>query len=191
MSFLPQLALLGEGWGWDQCMKNGLFLAHIPPQDLLMWDKYLEKWGLSWPGLNSGPSWQTGNGNEGPMWRDYGSVPWVFVLMFCRHKVRGFQEPPTDKDGMVTVSPVGGSSMCVCCAQLYLTLCNPADLYPAKLLCLWDYLGKNTGVGCHFLLQGNLPDPGIEPTSPVSPALAGRFFITEPPGKPWEGSSRA
>ena len=22
--------------------------------------------------------------------------------------------------------------------------------------------GKNTGVGCHFLLQGNLPDPGIE-----------------------------
>ena len=28
---------------------------------------------------------------------------------------------------------------------------------------------------------GDLPDPGIEPRSP---ALAGRFFITEPPGKP-------
>ena len=27
--------------------------------------------------------------------------------------------------------------------------------------------GKNTGVGCHFLLQGNLPNPGIEPTSPL------------------------
>ena len=28
-------------------------------------------------------------------------------------------------------------------------------------------LGKNTGVGCHFLLQGmDLPDPGIEPASP-------------------------
>ena len=24
---------------------------------------------------------------------------------------------------------------------------------PAKLLCPWDSLGKNTGVGCHFLLQ--------------------------------------
>ena len=28
---------------------------------------------------------------------------------------------------------------------------------------------------------GDLPDQGIEPTSP---ALAGRFFTTEPPGKP-------
>ena len=35
-------------------------------------------------------------------------------------------------------------------------------------------------MGCHFLLQGNLPDPGIEP---ASPALAGWFFTTEPPGK--------
>ena len=31
---------------------------------------------------------------------------------------------------------------------------------------------------------GDLPNPGIEPTSPVAPALAGRFFTTEPPGKP-------
>ena len=23
----------------------------------------------------------------------------------------------------------------------------------ARLLCRWDFLGKNTGVGCHFLLQ--------------------------------------
>ena len=44
-----------------------------------------------------------------------------------------------------------------------------------------DYLDKNSGVNCHFLLQGNLPVPGIKP---ASPALAGRFFITEPPGKP-------
>ena len=33
--------------------------------------------------------------------------------------------------------------------------------------------------GCHFLLQGDLPDPGIKP---VPPALAGRFFTAEPPG---------
>ena len=25
---------------------------------------------------------------------------------------------------------------------------------------------KNTAVGCHFLLQGDLPDSGIEPASP-------------------------
>ena len=27
-------------------------------------------------------------------------------------------------------------------------------LQPTRLLCLWDFPGKNTGVGCHFLLQG-------------------------------------
>jgi len=26
---------------------------------------------------------------------------------------------------------------------------------PARLLCPWDSLGKNTGIGFHFLLQGN------------------------------------
>ena len=35
----------------------------------------------------------------------------------------------------------------------------------------------NTGAG------GDLPDPGMEPASPVSPA--GGFFTAVPPGKPW------
>ena len=34
---------------------------------------------------------------------------------------------------------------------------------------------------CHPL--GDLLDPGIEPESIMSPALAGRFFTTETPGK--------
>ena len=42
----------------------------------------------------------------------------------------------------------------------------------------WDSPGNNTGVGCHFLLQGNLPDPGIKLVSPLSPAWADRFFTT-------------
>ena len=49
-----------------------------------------------------------------------------------------------------------------------------------RLLRLWDFPGKNTGEGCH-VLPGNLPDSGIELESP---ALAGRYFTTEPPGKP-------
>ena len=36
-------------------------------------------------------------------------------------------------------------------AQSCPTLCNPMD---TRLLCPWDFLGKSTGVGCHFLLQG-------------------------------------
>ena len=35
-----------------------------------------------------------------------------------------------------------------------------------------------------FPSPGDLPDPGIGLTPLASPALAGRFFTTEPPGKP-------
>ena len=31
---------------------------------------------------------------------------------------------------------------------------QPHGLQPARLLCPWNSPGKNTGVGCHFLLQG-------------------------------------
>ena len=47
-----------------------------------------------------------------------------------------------------------------------------------------DYPGENTGVGCHLLFQASLPDQGAEPSSFASPALAGGFFTTAPPGKP-------
>jgi len=38
--------------------------------------------------------------------------------------------------------------------------------------------------GLPFPSPGDLFDPGIEPVSPGSHALAGRFFTTELPGKP-------
>ena len=38
--------------------------------------------------------------------------------------------------------------------------------------------------GLPFPPSGNLPDPGIEPASPVSPASASEFFTTELSGKP-------
>ena len=37
--------------------------------------------------------------------------------------------------------------------QSCLTLCDPTDGQPTRLPCPWDSPGKNTGVGCHFLLQ--------------------------------------
>ena len=43
---------------------------------------------------------------------------------------------------------------------------QPYGLQPARLLCPWSSPGKNTGVGNHFLLQGGLPNPGMEPKSP-------------------------
>ena len=37
---------------------------------------------------------------------------------------------------------------------------QPHGLQPAQLLCPWDSPGKNTGVGCHFLLQEIFPTQG-------------------------------
>ena len=44
--------------------------------------------------------------------------------------------------------------------QSCLTLCDPMDCSPTRLLCPWSLPGKNTGVGCHFLLQGIFPTQG-------------------------------
>ena len=52
--------------------------------------------------------------------------------------------------------------MCVRASSLQpcLTLCNPMDCSPAKLLCPQDSPGKNVGVGCHDLFQGIFPTQG-------------------------------
>ena len=52
-----------------------------------------------------------------------------------------------------------------------------------RLLCPWDFSGKNTEVDCHFLFQGNF-NPGIEPWSPVSPAWKEDSLPVELSGKP-------
>ena len=70
--------------------------------------------------------------------------------------------------------------MKVIAAQFCLTL-QLHGLEPTRLLCPWDSPGKNTGVGCHALLQGNLPDPRMEPWSP---ALQADSLPAKPPGKP-------
>ena len=46
-------------------------------------------------------------------------------------------------------------------AQLCLTLCNPMDCTPPGSSVHGNSPGKNTGVGCHFLLQGIFPTQGL------------------------------
>ena len=63
--------------------------------------------------------------------------------------------------------------------SLWSTDCNPPGSSVLGIL-----QAKNTGGDCHFFLPGDLPDPGIEPMSLVSPVLADRLFTSKPPGKP-------
>ena len=59
---------------------------------------------------------------------------------------------------------------------------QPYGLWPARLLCPWDSPSKNTGVGCHALLQGIVLIQGLNRASHVS-CIAGRIFST---GPTWE-----
>ena len=51
-------------------------------------------------------------------------------------------------------------------AQSHLTLCNPME---SRLLCAWNFPGKNTEMGCQFLLQGLFPTQGLNPSLPQPP----------------------
>ena len=69
-----------------------------------------------------------------------------------------------------------------------LTLCDPmcrpicVTTWPhvtvARLLCSWDSLDKNTGVGCHALLQGIFLTQGSNPHLLGLLQLADKFFTT-------------
>ena len=54
---------------------------------------------------------------------------------------------------------------CCCClvTKSCPNLLRPHSLWPARLLCPWNFPGKNTGVGCHFLLQGVFFTQGSNP----------------------------
>ena len=59
-------------------------------------------------------------------------------------------------------------------AQSCLTLCNPIDCIPLGVLCPWNSPGKNTGVGCHSLLQENFLTRDQTQVS----CIAGGFFTS-------------
>ena len=50
---------------------------------------------------------------------------------------------------------------CVC--SVVSNSLQPHGLKPSSLLCPWNFPGKNTRVGCHFLLQGVFPTQGLNP----------------------------
>ena len=76
--------------------------------------------------------------------------------------------------------------LCEFCALLHPTL-RPCGLGSTRLLCPWNFAGKNTGAGGHFLLQGIFPTQGSNHISFVA-CIGSRFFTTSatwetPPSK--------
>ena len=56
---------------------------------------------------------------------------------------------------------------------------QPRGLQPARLLCPWDSPDQNTGVGCHFLLQGVFLTQGLSPGLLRCRQI---LYLFEPPG---------
>ena len=54
--------------------------------------------------------------------------------------------------------------VCVWLSRSYPTLCDPMDCSPAGSSVHWDSPGKNTGVGCHAVLQGIFLTQGSNPS---------------------------
>ena len=69
-------------------------------------------------------------------------------------------------------------------AQWCLTLCIPIDCIACQAPQSMGFFRQEHRSELPFPTPGDLPGPAIEPTALTSPTLAGRFFTTEPPGKP-------
>ena len=65
------------------------------------------------------------------------------------------------------------------CVRLFVTPRTVARQAPLSM----GFPRKEYWSGLPFPPPGDLPNPGIKPRSPASPALAGGFFTTEPPGQ--------
>ena len=71
-----------------------------------------------------------------------------------------------------------------CCVWLFATPWTAARQAPLSM----EFSRQEHWGGLPFPTPGDLPGPGIEPTTP---ALAGGFFTTVPPGRPQENPWRA
>ena len=60
-------------------------------------------------------------------------------------------------------------------------------LLPCRIFCPWDSPGKNTGVGCHALLQRIFLTQGLNPCLLCLLHLQMNSLPTEPPGKSING----
>ena len=82
---------------------------------------------------------------------------------------------------LTLVVPIMSYRTCVLnCVQLFTTLWTVGCQAPLSV----GFFRQEYWSGLPFPSPGDLPDPGIELMSLVSPALPGGFFTTAPPGKP-------
>ena len=90
-------------------------------------------------------------------------MPWLLIVVDCltaEHKLKGpMGFNIAARNGEVEVF----GDCCCSVSKSHLTHCDPMDCKPSRIPYPWDSLRRNTGVGCHSLLQGNFPMQGSNP----------------------------
>ena len=111
--------------------------------------------------LGVDPSFWTGRGTL------LRGVPSVRLLHVPESSVGSCQN--ADSDSEVGGFGFRGLRFCIftglCCVSRSVVpnSLRPRGLQSTRFLCPWDFPGKDTGVGCHFLLQGIFPTQGSNP----------------------------
>ena len=102
---------------------------------------------------------------------------WEIPLFFKMYSTVEFFSGKQSKKG-ASFLHCTATVACVCAKSLnHVRLCNPVNCGP-QCFSAPGIFWQEYWSGLPF------PPSGIEPVSPVSPALTGRFFSTESPGKP-------
>ena len=173
-TWFEELTHLKRPWCWERLKAGG----EGNDRGWDGWMALLTQW--TWVWVNSGSWWWTGR--PGVLWF-MGSQrvghDWATEMNWTEHEL----------DRILVHSLLSCISLCVC--SVMSDSLGPHGLWPSRLLYPWDSLGKNTGVGCHALLQRIFTTQGSnlgllyvlhrqEITNP-----AGRFFTTH---ATWEAS---
>ena len=122
-----------------------------------------------------------------PTWKGIQNDDWRWSIISeieCRQQIKKIQqmfnksqEELRNKQAVINNS-MWASSVTQSCLTLW-----PHGLQPARLLCSWDFAKQEHWSGLSSPSEGDFPDQGIKPAAPAAPALTGRCFTTEPPGK--------
>ena len=86
-------------------------------------------------------------------WPKYWSFSFNISLGLGEGIIKGHENILDLEENIILIVVKVSQVYCCSVAKLCLTLCEPYGLQPARFLCSWNFLGKNTGVGCHLLLQ--------------------------------------
>ena len=88
-------------------------------------------------------------------------LEWVAIAFSRDLPNPGFEprSPALQADSLPTELP----GKLTCTLIIHVSSVVSDSLQTHGLLCPWNFLGKNTGAGYHFLLQGLLPTQGLNP----------------------------